>query len=417
MDMPIPSLQLTIDLNCPGTASDSRSYLFRRVFGGGPLGLHDDDTYEDDLAILTTAFDITEVRQLVCKFNSAATFRKPVSMSQYKRQYTRLGMVVGRLGKVGKVMLHLEEGNAFGLHRSGAGMHDSWAESLSGLLNSCVVSARCGELEVWNGSWPKNDLNVVLGKEDEGGGGSSSNTTSRFWRFDLKLPNVRRLGMKLVNRIRRRGSPTSRMGFGQTYTYTGQTYTKPKDVSPTWKGVGWEFEALTVTGPRIQGIALSQPAQDGDIQVTRLVVATPSLLLPPHSHWLYQLFALSPSTLTSLTFQQIQFHESYWEASFSWMMATSLQTGLEELVISGCKTLPKEKLLEFVGSLKGLTRLALEHPVPVFDAKNWEGGRIELPKLKEVLVPWDWEFLFVTMQESTGSGGGGVRPQIPTQEG
>ncbi|TFK61264.1 hypothetical protein BDN72DRAFT_849865 [Pluteus cervinus] len=333
-------------------------------------------------------------------------------MTQYKRQYTRLGIIIGRLGKVGKVVLYLEEGNVFGLHRSGAGMHDSWVESLNGLLNSCVVNARCGELEVWNGSWPKNDLNVVLGKEDEGGGGSSSKFRSRCW---LKLPNVRGLaggGMKLVNRIRRKGSSTSRMG-------SARTHTKPKDVSPgpTWKGVGWKFEALTVTGPRIREVALSQPTQEGNIQVTRLVVATPSLLLPPHSHWLYQLFALSPSTLTSLTFQQIQYHESYWEASFSWMMkATSLQTGLEELVISGCKTLPKEKLIEFVRSLKGLKRLTLEHPVPVFDAKNWEEKRIQLPKLKEVSVPWDWNFLFVTMQESTGSGSGGGRVQIATQE-
>ncbi|TFK66918.1 hypothetical protein BDN72DRAFT_843616, partial [Pluteus cervinus] len=357
----IPSLEINISLdyidNCPSNHNTPWKAYKRAL--------------NEDLSILATALDITAITHLSCTFNPISFFSDRAYLVQYKTQYTRLALLIQRLTHANKITLQLEQANVFHRYRSGAGVHDTWAESLNLLLNACVERG-CQELEIWNGTWPKNDFRVV----------PSSNSRRCGYGF-LRLGLV----TKVVAKVQRAWSSDPSLG---SVTVLSR---KSKTSSPVWKGTGWEIEALTVTGPRIREASISQLASDGRLNISRLLISTPSLLLPPHSHWLYQLFNTTSSTLTSLTLHKIHLHELYWEMTFSWMMDTTLRASLEDLTISTCSTLPGNPLVDFINRMKRLKKLTLRISLPEFGGR-WdfasERKRIDLPNLEEISAPVDF---------------------------
>ncbi|TFK67063.1 hypothetical protein BDN72DRAFT_899283 [Pluteus cervinus] len=325
------------------------------------------DAPNEDMSILATAFDITAVTHLTCTFKTTTVFRDQASMKQYTWKYTRLARFIQRMTHVDKIVLRLERLNIFGEHHSKSEKHDAWAESLNLLLNACVERG-CKDLEVWDGSWLELDFKVVRVQR-------SRITMVWLWLVAIALALV-----DFIRHIRLLNSTSSSLATISR---------SPSTISPTWSTKEWKFEALTIPGPRILEASLSRTTRSPSI--TGLFISTPSLLLPPHSLWLYQLFRCT--TLTTLTLHQIQLHQWYWEASLSWMTNSHLHASLEDLTISGCSTLPKNSLVRFINRLKKLRRLTLSYPLPQFriaEDTAIEEKLINLPKLQEVSAPLDF---------------------------
>ncbi|TFK67086.1 hypothetical protein BDN72DRAFT_843521 [Pluteus cervinus] len=115
----------------------------------------------------------------------------------------------------------------------------------------------------------------------------------------------------------------------------------------------------------------------------------PILLVPPFSHWTYQLIATSPS-LTRITLRSIKQHDSnLWEAVFTSLLeALRFHKVLTTLVVDKCSGLDLQTLLDFVSRLpKTLGYLELigqysysGSPSPV---------QITLPRVKSIQARWE----------------------------
>lgn len=334
------------------------------------------------MSILATAFDITAVEHLSCTFINW-------SISEHKRQSSRLTRFIKRLKRVDQVVLRLEQ---FDLFNGGQSRepNDEWAKMLDMLLNACIERG-CQDLEVWYGTLAGQPLQVL-----PTGQSSSSQTIIWLWIVALMTSwqeSIRQLRL-----------------FNPSEDYLTMVARKGQALLPAAENLkSREFGVFSVpASPRVDigEATFSQTPSWVSPGITRLVLASPLLFLP-QSRWLSQLFR-STSTLTTLTIHEIHFDQWYWEESFSWMMKTRLHCNLEDLTISGCTTLPTESLLGFIDHLKRLKGLTLRNPLPKFQTSASEERRIDLPSLEEVLAPLD--FLLLLSPILTTRGG---HPQSP----
>ncbi|TFK67085.1 hypothetical protein BDN72DRAFT_843520 [Pluteus cervinus] len=143
---------------------------------------------------------------------------------------------------------------------------------------------------------------------------------------------------------------------------------------------------------------LGRKTQSMATQTLRGFQIDPILLVPPFSHWTYQLIATSPS-LTRLTLTSIKPSDSNLIKSvFTWLIeALRVHNVLTTLVVDKCSGLDSQTLLDFVNQLPNtLECLLLTGPYPYSESSS--PMRIALPTVR--LIQARWEVLLALVGKS-----------------
>ncbi|TFK66930.1 hypothetical protein BDN72DRAFT_843628 [Pluteus cervinus] len=316
-----------------------------------------------DLSLVLVSLDITSVGWLQLEWDSL--YCMPI-LHQRNRVYARLSRFIRRLSHIDRVSLCLEGGCSPLLP---AGMFSVSADPVTDLLNACIEK-KCKRMWI-KASWPR-DADVQCYRP------------LKSWARNCLL------------------SLCKQLEYPQAYA---------TDCGPNWRFITAQYllchgsytEAMDKLSTDTAQTLLSQSILNQNAcSLTSLTIASPTLILPPQSKWLYQL--LFASSLTTLIFDHVMpSRPGTWCAAFSWMANTSLPKTLQNLAITECKDVREGPLIEFISCLRCLISLEVTSRLLPSDPMDSPHPSLVLPQLTLIVAPINVLKMFLVAPLSSSS--------------
>ncbi|TFK67800.1 hypothetical protein BDN72DRAFT_960709 [Pluteus cervinus] len=307
-------------------------------------------TSGDILALLSIAFDIRAVGELVWEF-TGVDYADP--SRRLVKHYRRLALFLNRLRRVDKISLSFKGRNTRRpSHVIIPPELDGWTLVMTDLMNTCVEKMRMNP-------------NGAEGFEMKGG--------LPIMGYTLKIPKLGR-HWRLDQRV---------VGFLKNMFKDAETR------NPTFHGSGWRVlrRGNKSLSNADANIAISPEARLIAKSTKKFTISAEVFLHPPLCEWTYQFMSSAP--LTSLTLEDLRYHKSWWKAMLTWL-SNPLQH-LEEFTIRNCANVPAPSLARFLRNLR-----QLKHCIVDIRFKDYPSDLIslDLSNLTTFVAPSN--FLYVT---------------------